>query len=173
MAVIQIPAEAFTTGFKHTAPTLAGKRVVYAAPDGDSIRCLSLRDGSLIWKAARADDDLYVGAVQDGRVLVVGRKSCRAISLDTGKELWKQAIPEPAGLGAFCGKRYYIPLRDTGVLVLDPERQNAPVRIDCKKRETKGNLLFHAGDMWSQDDGGVTAYPQLATKLGQVDDMPK
>ncbi len=161
----QIPQETFTQGFKHTAPILTGDRIVYAAPDADSIRCLNLRDGLLIWKSARTDDDLYVGGVQNGRVLIVGRTLCRALSLDKGEQLWQQAIPEPAGLGTFCGNRYYLPLRDTGVLVLDPEKPERQTRLDCRKGEAKGNLIFHGGDLWSQDDGGVTAYPQLATKL--------
>ena len=169
----QIPPDTFTHGYKHTAPILVGDRVVYAAPDGDSLRCLSLRDGSLLWKSARTDDDLFVGGVRDGKILIVGRSTCRALSVDKGEQLWQQATPEPAGLGAFCGKHYYLPLRDTGVLMLDPDKPNAPTHLNCRKGETKGNLVFHAGDLWSQDDSGVSAYPQLATKLAVVEAVLK
>jgi outer membrane protein assembly factor BamB len=173
MPASEIPPDMFGDGLKYTAPILAGDRVVYGPPDGESIRCLNLRDGSLVWKSPRTEDDLYVGGVQDGRVLIVGRSSCRALSLAKGETLWHQATPEPAGLGTFCGKQFYLPLRDNGVLVLDPDRPNPPTRLDCRKDEAKGNLVFHAGDLWSQDDAGVTAYPQLATKLAQVEAVLK
>jgi outer membrane protein assembly factor BamB/tetratricopeptide (TPR) repeat protein len=169
----QIPPESFALGLKHTAPIVVGDRVVYGPPDGESIRCFSLRDGSLIWKAAHNEDDLYVGGVQDGRVWVVGRSVCRTLSLDKGEVIWQQPIPEPSGLGAFCGTKYYLPLRDTGVLVLDPEKPSTHARLDCRKGEAKGNLVFFAGDLWSQDDRGVTAYPQLAAKLERVNDVLK
>ena len=154
-------------------PIIVGDRVVYAGPDSDSIRCLNLRDGSLLWKVARAEEDRYVGGVRDGKVLVVGRLVCRALSLDKGEVLWQQATPEPSGLGVFCGKHFYLPLRDKGVLLLDLDRPAEAQRLDCRGGETPGNLVFHAGDLWSQDDLGISAYPQLATKLAQIDDVLK
>ena len=123
------PADTFTKGFTYTAPILVGERVIYAGPDADSIRCLNLRDGTLLWKIARREDDRYIGGVSDGKVLIVGQSQCRAVSLAKGETIWQRATPEPSGLGTFSGNDFYLPLRDKGLLRLDlhaPEKRRAP-----------------------------------------------
>src|SRR5262249_23944287 len=128
-----------------------------------------LRDGSLLWKSPRTSDDVYIGGVRDGKVLVIGRQEARSLTLEKGEVQWQQPIPEPCGLGAFCGKAFFLPLREGGLYVLDPDRPDNTRRIEGRGGEPLGNLVFHAGDLWSQDDDSVRAFPQLGTKLTNLD----
>ena len=40
--------------------------------------CLSLIDGKLLWKIDQRGDNVYIGAVQDGKVVVVGKRKVEA-----------------------------------------------------------------------------------------------
>src|SRR5262249_11196680 len=93
-------------GWHFAAPIVRDGRGICAAHDGDSLLWLKPRDGTLLWRAERAEDDLYVGAVQAGRVLIVGRTSCRTLSLETGAPLWHVRTGTPVGLGAASGSGY-------------------------------------------------------------------
>jgi outer membrane protein assembly factor BamB/tetratricopeptide (TPR) repeat protein len=161
--------EMFRAAWKACAPIVRDGRVVFTAPDADSVRCLDLHDGSLVWKAARTEDDLHVGGVVAGKVLVVGRTSCRAFSLATGEPLWRHPTGEPSGLGEAGGHVFYLPLKQGAVLALDVDDPKASSRIDCRSGGAPGNLLFHQGFLWSQGVLTVAAYPQLAARFGQVE----
>ena len=64
--------------WKAPATIVHRERVIFTAPDESSIHCLNLRDGSLLWKAKRGDENLYLAGVIADRVLIVGKQSCRA-----------------------------------------------------------------------------------------------
>jgi outer membrane protein assembly factor BamB len=146
------------------APLVTGGRVVFTAPDGPSVHCLSLRDGSLLWKAPRAEGDLYVAGVSHGKVLLVGRQTCRALDLADGKPLWQTAAGLPSGLGVLGDGVYYLPLKATA-----GDKQPALCTIDLKSgrvqtqglpaKETPGNLLFYQDLVLSQTATALTAYP--------------
>lgn len=161
--------EMFRAAWKACAPIVRDGKVVFTAPDADSVRCLDLRDGSLVWKAARTEDDLHVGAVVAGKVVVVGRTSCRAFRLATGEPLWRHATGEPSGLGEADGHVFYLPLKKGAILALNVDDPNASSRIDCRSGGAPGNLLFHQGFLWSQGVLTVAAYPQLAARLNEVE----
>jgi outer membrane protein assembly factor BamB len=140
-------------------------RVVFTAPDEPSVHCLSLRDGSLLWKAERATDDLYVAGVVAGRVLLVGRQACRALDLANGKQLWRLDTGLPSGRGVAVGGVYYLPVREAGkekepaVYAIDVARGVVVTRARPPGKEAPGNLLFGPrGEVVSQTATAVTAY---------------
>ncbi len=150
------------------APLVAGGKVVLTAPDGLSIHCLNLRDGALQWKARRTADDLYVAGVGRDKVLVVGKKACRALNLADGKVLWETATGLPAGLGTAGATAYYLPLRAT-----TKDKEPALYRLDLDsgrvreqaipaRQEAPGNLLFYQDTVLSQTATTVCAYPRRA-----------
>jgi outer membrane protein assembly factor BamB len=138
-------------------------RVLLAAADDASFHCLSLR-GTPLWQSARADDDLYVAGVFGGKVLVVGKRTCRALDLAGGKQLWELKTGLPSGVGAAAGNIYYLPLKE-------PEEEKGPAvyAIDVARgvivartptgTEAPGNLLLGCGEVFSQTATAVTAYP--------------
>jgi outer membrane protein assembly factor BamB/tetratricopeptide (TPR) repeat protein len=165
--------EMFRASWKACAPILRDGKVVFTAPDCDSVRCLNLQDGSLLWKATQTEDDLHVGGVVGGKVLVVGRTACRALSLASGEQLWKHPTGQPSGLGVAGGKVFYLPMKQRALLALDVDDPKQSSRIDCRSGDAPGNLLFHQGFLWSQGVLTVAAYPQLAVRLVQVEQRLK
>jgi outer membrane protein assembly factor BamB len=139
-------------------------RVVFTAADEPSVHCLSLRDGSLLWRAGRLDEDRFVAGVVDGKVLVVGRQSCRALDLANGKQLWQLDTGLPSGQGVAVGHVYYLPLREAGrdedpaVCAIDVSRGAVVARTALPKKEVPGNLLFQGGEVFSQTASAVTAF---------------
>jgi outer membrane protein assembly factor BamB len=154
--------------WKHCAPIVEGGRVVFTAPDGDSVRCLDLRTGALVWKVPRTEEDLYVGAVARGQTLVVGKSGCKSLAMSNGAVLWRHATGRPSGLGVLAGQTYYLPLRDGAVAALDLDRPRDSTRIDARGAAV-GNLLFHGGELWSQTATELVAFPPMAEHLPRVE----
>ena len=147
--------DAYEAQWRGCAPIIHGDRVVFTAPDGDSIRCLDLHDGSLLWNVLRIDEDLYVAGVFDDKaggdkVLVVGRSSS-ALRLDSGGEAWPQPVVTgpPSGLGRRPAS-YLLPLQNGNLFLLDVANPGASTQIEGRPDEPLGNLVFHGGDLWSQ-----------------------
>jgi outer membrane protein assembly factor BamB len=165
---VEYNPDAIQNCWKLCAPIIADGRVVITAPDGDSVRCLDLRTGAALWKASRTEEDLYVGAVARGKVLLVGKNVCRALSLANGAPLWRFPSGRPSGLGVLAGKTYYLPLQQGAVVALDLDEPRDSARIDARGAAL-GNLMFHGGDLWSQTAAELTAFPPLAGHLAQVE----
>ena len=45
--------------------------MVFTAYDANSVMCLNLRDGEIIWEATRSSEDLYIAGIFDNNVVVV------------------------------------------------------------------------------------------------------
>jgi outer membrane protein assembly factor BamB len=173
-----VPGIAPFLGFswKVTPPVIQDGKVVYTAPDGLSVICLDLLNGSLAWKVRAGQDDLYLGGVVGGKVLIVSRKACRAVSLADGKLLWTLETGLPSGRGMAAGGLFYLPLkagpqtREPEVCAIDVDKGRIFARTRSPKREVPGNLFFHDGVVVSQTAEQIVVYPQLAAKLADVDE---
>jgi outer membrane protein assembly factor BamB len=153
-------------GWRNTAPVIADGKVIFTAPDEDSVHCLNLRDGALVWRKPRHEGDLYLAGVFGKAVLVVGKSACRALDLASGKELWKLDTGVPSGMGAASGDTYYLPLRSAvetkrpAVCVLDVAKGRV-AGFAAAGKEAPGNLVFHGGQLISQGPTTITAYPLM------------
>jgi len=163
-------AEGLARQMQYCTPISAEGRVVVAAPDSDAICCLELATGRCLWQTPRQEMDVYVAGIFGGKVLVVGAHVCRALSLEQGKVVWQHATGEPSGQGVAAGNLYYLPLREGCLLALDLENPAQSARIACRAGSAPGNLLFHEGDLWSQDGLSLTAFPQLRGRLVRVEE---
>src|SRR5262249_32630955 len=133
----------------------------------------SLDDGRFLWAADTTEEDQYVAAVYKDIVLVVGRNSCRALSLTTGKDAWPQVhtTGAPSGQGVLCGDTYWLPIQDGGLLAIALETGKAPVRLGTSSSPVLGNLMVHEGAFWSQDALKVSAFPDVSKRLLALDDL--
>jgi outer membrane protein assembly factor BamB len=147
-----------------SAPVVAEGKVILASADSPVVECLRLADGEVLWKVERTTDDLFLAGVHEGRVLLVGRKACRALSAADGKALWSQETGLPSGQGVFAGKTYVLPVRGEG-----QAKTATLVSVDLATAEVKhlpelpgqaaaGNLLVMDGRVISQTVTTVTAW---------------
>lgn len=164
--------------WKVSAPVIQDGKVVFTAPDGASVHCLNLRTGTRAWKAPRTDD-LYMAGVFSGKVLLVGKSSCRALNLPDGKQLWAKETGLPSGQGVASDNVYFLPLKsaylskEPEVCSIDINKGEVVAHTKSRKKEVPGNLLFYEGDVLSQTVSQVTAYPQLKVKLAQIQEALK
>jgi outer membrane protein assembly factor BamB len=165
-----------TDGWRSTAPIIQGGKVYFTAPDAQSIHCINLADGSRVWSHRRTEDDLYMGGVYGNKVLIVGRRSVRALDALKGEVLWTVPTGMPSGMGICSDNIYYLPLREgleskePEIFALDIERGALHAHTKSRKKEVPGNLLFFEGDVISQTTAEVAVYPQLRVKLAQIDE---
>jgi outer membrane protein assembly factor BamB len=155
--------------WKMSAPIIQDGKVVFTAPDGGAVHCLNLRDGVPLWQAERRDD-LYLAGVFQGKVVLVGKSTCRALSLADGKQqLWQVETGLPSGQGVASGPHYYLPLKKGEVCKIDLEQGIVVAHSPSPKNEVPGNLVFYDGDVVSQTEAALTAYPQVDAKVAQID----
>jgi len=169
--------------WKASAPVIADGKVVFTAPDARSLHCINLRDGSRVWQKPKLEDDLYLGNVCNGKVLVVGKKSVRGLSLATGEVVWTLDTGVPSGQGIASDNVYYLPLKEGGrfkkpqICAIDMEHGKIVGNSESRPRsvgeglDAPGNLLFYEGDVVSLTPSEVVVYPQLKVKIAQMDEL--
>lgn len=168
-----------------------GHRILHLPHDSESISCLDLSTGNLIWQVPAEDTD-YLAAIDRGVVLAVGRRFTRGLSLATGDELWSTWLGTPSGQGVQIGSSYLVPLergrianldiingREIGVSreesyqnVFDDSNAGPSNRRESAARKSlpwrPGNLIADGAQVISVGLRDVTAFPQAAARLKQV-----
>jgi outer membrane protein assembly factor BamB len=163
--------------WKVSAPIITEGKVVFTCVDGSSVHCLNLRDGMPIWTTSQLQDDLYLAGVYNGKVLIVGKTYVRAVSLQDGnREVWRVSIGSvPSGHGVAAKGIYYLPLKKAEILAIDMDKGiiKAHNRSRSGNASDPGNLVFYEGAVISQTPTEIIAYPQLAAKLLETDQLVK
>jgi outer membrane protein assembly factor BamB len=161
-----------------TPPAVVGDKVVFAAPDSRGLFCVRLRDGSLVWRVERGEDDLYFAVVGD-KAVVVGKRVTRAYDLGKGEMAWALETGEPSGLGVAAGGHYYLPLRaaaasrEPEVAVIDVKKGALHSHVRSRKKEVPGNLVLFGAFVISQTPTELVVYPTLKAKLDEIDERLK
>jgi outer membrane protein assembly factor BamB len=148
-------------------PIIAGQSVVFAPPDGDDLVCLNLSNGALRWKHPRGDG-LYVGGVQDGRVLVVETRGVVAYALDTGETKWRcewDAAQRPTGRGVIGGGRFVVPLSSRELVAIELENGKIAQRWPLPDESPALGNLVKAGGRW------LSLSPQGCRAFGERDQV--
>ena len=152
-----VPNTPPTAHWQVSAPVIQDGKVVFTAPDARSVHCLNLRDGSRLWTHARAEDDLYLGGVFNGKVLIVGKHRASAPSAwPRARTLWSLEAGLPSGQGIASDNIYYLPLKEAGpakkpeICAIDMDRGVVQAHTKSRKDIVPGNLLFYEGDVLSQ-----------------------
>jgi hypothetical protein len=155
------------TTWKTAAPAITDGKVVFTSPGSSSVHCLRLADGTRVWTHKRREGDLYFAGVYGGKALIVGKKKCRALKLDSGEVAWELETGVPSGQGVASGNNYFLPLREgvpdgqPGIDIIDVEKGIIVAHTRSPNREVPGNLLFVEGEVVSQSVKEVTAYARL------------
>ena len=145
--------------------TIADGCVVLTPVESDHLYCLSLLDGKQLWKAGR-DDYIYVAGIQDGKVVLIGRKQIQALHLTDGKPAWPNPLllPQgsaPSGRGFLSGTHYFLPLSSAEVASIDMATGKIDARVKSRKGVVPGNLICYKGTVISQGIDSVDEFFQL------------
>ncbi|HKI30713.1 MAG TPA: PQQ-binding-like beta-propeller repeat protein [Gemmataceae bacterium] len=179
------PNAVISSDWKAAPPIIADGKVVFTAPDGPELRCLNLRNGAQIWGLKRSEGDVYLAGVYSGKVVIVGKKDVRALSLDDAREVWRVPTGMPSGRGVASDNVYYLPLKEAlfsdkekgpGIFAIDIEHGKIVAQTRSKKNregalEVPGNLTFFDGQVISQSVTDIVAYPQLKVKLELMNEL--
>lgn len=142
-------------------------RVVYLPPRSFHLYCLDLATGKTLWSVDR-DGAEFVGAVSEGKVVVVGRSGCRALAIEDGHELWQVPTGAPAGRGIALGNRYVQPLDDGSLVALDlVTGQNHGTRV-LRSKVALGHLAADHHRVYSVSQRGVVAFPQVDSAVSDA-----
>ena len=173
------------SGWKVSAPIIQDGKVVFTATDSKSIHCVRLKDGTPVWSRPRQENDLFLGGVVNGKVIIVGTKTVHAYTLAKGDDAWTVETGLPSGFGAASDNTYYLPLQKSiarkGAGNLRHRRgprhyhrrNKARAVKDGVPPEAPGNLVFFDGKIVSQTMDKVTAYPQLQLKIASMTEALK
>ncbi len=135
--------------------TIAKGKVLLTPPESNSLHCLDLATGRLLWQRDRGTS-LYVAGVDDGRVLLVGQRSLSAVRLEDGEASWSQpkllleADAMPTGRGIMSDGKYYLPLSTAEVIAVDMELGEIVGRALSRSGQLLGNLVCYRGAVISQ-----------------------
>lgn len=147
--------------------TIDDGRVLLTPVQLDELICLDLSDGRFLWSAPRRDG-LYVGGVDGGRVLVVGRTAVWAIDLDSGRPAWPHerltlpASAMPSGLGLAAEGKYHLPLSNGDVLTIDMAQGKVAARARGSAESPPGNLVAAHDAIIAQTPEGLWRFETLA-----------
>ena len=162
----QVPRTELNTRWTPSAPVIVGNRVVCAPSEDQSLLCLDLHSGSVLWRKPRGNF-LSLAGVHDGRVLLVGKETVTALSLDNGTTRWTRSIPTeqgpPAGQGVVVDNEFYLPFQNGSLWRVD--LANGHVMATFERGDGKrplGNLLMYQGMLLSQGPFGLESFEQKA-----------
>jgi outer membrane protein assembly factor BamB len=143
-------------------PHIADGAVYLTPRDSDELHCLDVRDGRQRWKRPRSSG-LYVAAVVQGQVLVVGRQNIKAFEVTTGESAWGKALPESetAGRGVRSGELYHLPLATGEIVTLHLGSRQLFGPSPLGEGVTAGNLIAAEGRLISQSTGMVAGFRRL------------
>ena len=188
--------------WRASAPVVVGGRVLVSGFDAEAIDCLDLRTGTLAWRAPREATDLYVGAVLDDVLMVVGKDKVRGYKVSgggngevRGEADWTVSFgtAAPTGHGAAGKAAYFIPVRHEGAAKAGADALPNPIleiwavapdgKVTSKTQARSpsdtavrfgiGNLVFQDGLVIAQSAAEVAVFPQLETKRAEMDQKLK
>lgn len=97
--------------WRETLAVASGGRLILAAIDSPVLTCLDTVNGEVLWKEQRKDS-LFVAAVFDEHVVLVGQYGVRSLDLLSGETQWSLEFESrvPAGRGVRSQDLYHLPI---------------------------------------------------------------
>lgn len=163
------PVQAAVSGYPGYAShvLISRGRVVYLPGHSSQLHCLDLATGKFVWSVPRGDAE-FVGTVSDS-VVVVGRQSCRSLSLEDGRELWSMPTGVPAGRGVAIGNHYLLPLDGGRLAAIDLSTGVDQGTNAFRSRTALGHLVADEQRVYSLSQRGLAAFPEVDFILADID----
>jgi outer membrane protein assembly factor BamB len=155
--VIQQP-QAPRGGWQDETPVIVEGRVLLTALHGDEVHCVSLLDGSLLWKQPRKEA-VYLAGAADGTALLVGERSIRGVKLADGKDAWTElSVPTVVGTGLLADGRLWLPT-ERELIAVGAKDGKVAIRQRVPEAVSLGNLAATSDLLISQGVSEVYAFP--------------
>lgn len=144
-------------------PAISDGKYVYAPADFPTLLCLNVADGAKVWSVNK-EDGLYPVVVKD-KVLVIGEKVIRTLSMKDGAELQRSDLPGlPCGRGAFLGNDYLLPVSEPKtwkgmIAIIDATTGKVRKVLKPEKEEPIGNLVVYKDLLISQSFTELAVFP--------------
>ena len=155
-------------------PRIADGHVFLTPRDSDELHCLDLDDGRRLWTQPRSGM-LYVGAVYDGKAVMIGRRTVTALDVATGEMVWESPLGEgqPSGHGVASGDVYHLPL-DTGkIATIHLSTGQILARSPLGDGIVPGNLLASQGRLLFQSATTLGSFCQAdEQEAGRQEALP-
>ncbi|MBC7819579.1 MAG: PQQ-binding-like beta-propeller repeat protein, partial [Planctomycetaceae bacterium] len=109
-----------------TWPVIHRDRVLLLSRFSEELHCLEATTGKLAWRVPRGDA-VYIGAVTDDRIVLVGERDVRAIAMpedgtqtsDAVEPMWSHVVGPVTGRGVRAGDDFLVPLKSGRVACLE------------------------------------------------------
>lgn len=168
-------------GWAEFVPIIVGDRVLLYSRKQQNIQCLNLFDGRLLWSRSRKDR-LFVAAIYDRKILIVGNDQIEAINVSDGSPAWPKSclIDAPSGRGIVFKDTYYQPVETGEILCIRLSDGLILVRSRIESATSIGNLAAAKGMIVSQNEREVVGFQsvesireqiRLASQSTQPDDL--
>lgn len=134
-------------------------RVIVTPRDSDELHCIDLLTGDTVWRRPRSNG-LFLACIHNGNAIIVNTSGVEAISVETGKPSWTNPIPTgmPSGHGCRSGDRYFLPLGNKRVGVIDLNVGRLLAELPALHGRQAGNLVASNGVVVSQSLDGISAF---------------
>lgn len=155
-------------------PVIHSGHAILLPVHSEYVHAINLRTGSVSWRARRADLEAatageYVAAVTGRTVLMIGRRRCRGLALDTGRELWSVRLGStPAGRGVCTAAGYLVPCDDGRILAFDPDTGRQTGWSHAQGGVRLGNLVLGGDLVVSLGRTDICAFPQAGKLLEKL-----
>lgn len=183
-----VPQSPLNQQWALTAPIISDHHLVYAPHEEQTLVCVDLYTGKLVWQRSK-DDALYVAGVHDGQVITVGKTSISAVRLQDNKPLWStphqttaadgsaenQVKPgQPCGMGLIVGNTFYQPFCSGQLHAIDLADGKSLQTSYLPQSELRlGNLLMYQDTFLSLGPTGMTAFEQRESINRQIAERQK
>lgn len=163
VGIIQSSRGQTTDSWLDSSVTIADGHVVVTPVNSDRLHCIDLMTGKLAWKPKKRGKSLFVAAVHESNIMLVGEDQIEALRLSDGKPAWPSPVkfaPDgmPSGQGYRTGSKYYLPTTTPELLTIDLATGQIVGR--AKTTTALGNLVCYRDQVFSQGADRLAAYYQ-------------
>jgi outer membrane protein assembly factor BamB len=155
-------------------PVIHEGRVVFLPAHSEFIHCVDLHTGRVHWRVPREDFEWlsateHIATAEGGTVLLVGRRRCRGLDLETGAERYSLRLgSSPAGRGVRLGTEYHVPLEEGRIIAIDVASGRLGGWSRVADPAVLGNLVAAGERVVSMSRIGLTAWPQAGPELARL-----
>jgi outer membrane protein assembly factor BamB len=96
------------SSWRETLIRTDAERCYFISPKSPQVHALALDTGEIVW-ARPVPGGLFLGPLEDGKLITIAKYHCAAWEAASGKPVWSATVRLPSGRGLAIGRHYYLP----------------------------------------------------------------